>query len=153
MAGGPFKFVTSILYILRVVKDLVRPFVGLNHVIYCDNFYSSGPLVDLLAKDSIFLTGTVKKCARDFPVSLKGPRKADDKRYFVFPVLFGSPHNAGFTSNIIIDVLASCTHSCMQLGGRGWLRACAYACGAWRMANWILVAHVRTYISDYSRVV
>ena len=28
----------------RVVKDLVGPFVGLNHVIYCDNFYSSGPL-------------------------------------------------------------------------------------------------------------
>ena len=46
---------------MRVVKDLVHPFVGLNHVIYCDNFYSSGPLVDLLAKDSIFLTGTIKK--------------------------------------------------------------------------------------------
>ena len=48
---------------MRVVKDLVRPFVGLNHVIYCDNFYSSGPLVDMLAKDSIFLTDTIKKCA------------------------------------------------------------------------------------------
>ena len=78
---------------LRVVKDLVRPFVGLNHVIYCDNFYSSGPLVDLLAKDSIFLVGTIKKCARGFPVSLKGvkppkgsyvPDRVDDKRYFVF---------------------------------------------------------------------
>ena len=35
---------------MRVVKHLVRPFVGLNHVIYCDNFYSNGPLVDLLSK-------------------------------------------------------------------------------------------------------
>ena len=61
---------------MRVVKDLVRPFVGLNHVIYCDNFYSSGPLVDLLAKDSIFLAGTIKKCARGFPVSLKGVKGA-----------------------------------------------------------------------------
>ena len=78
---------------MRVVKDLVRPFVGLNHVIYCDNFYSSGPLVDLLAKDSIYLAGTTKKCARGFPVSLKGVKppkgsyvsdRVDDKRYFVF---------------------------------------------------------------------
>ena len=93
---------------MRVVKDLVRPFVGLNlasypgrpgyeaslnHVIYCDNFYSSGLLVDLLAKDSIFLTDTIKKCARGFPVSLKGVKppkgsyvsdRVDDKRYFVF---------------------------------------------------------------------
>ena len=71
---------------MRVVKDLVRPFVGLNHVIYC-------PLFDLLAKDSIFLAGTIKKCARGFPVSLKGVKppkgsyvsdRVDDKRYFVF---------------------------------------------------------------------
>ena len=74
---------------MRVVKDLVRPFVGLNHVIYC-------PLVDLLAKDSIFLAGTIKQCARGFPVSLKGVKppkgsyvsdRVDDKRYFVFQIV------------------------------------------------------------------
>ena len=78
---------------MRVVKHLVRPFVGLNHVIYCDNFYSNGPLVDLLSKDSIFLVGTIEKCARGFPLSLKGVKppkgsyvsdRVDDKRYFVF---------------------------------------------------------------------
>ena len=62
-------------------------------MIYCDNFYSSGPLVDLLAKDSIFLTGTIKKCARGFPVSLKSVKppkggyvsdRVDDKRYLCF---------------------------------------------------------------------
>ena len=33
----------------RVVKDLAGPFVGLNHVIHCDNFYSS-----------IFIAGTLR---------------------------------------------------------------------------------------------
>ena len=37
-------------------------FAGLNHVVYCDNFYSSGPLADELAKDQIFIVGTIKKC-------------------------------------------------------------------------------------------
>ena len=77
----------------RVVKDLVGPFVGLNHVICCDNFYSSGPLVDMLAKDAIFIAGTIKKCAKGFPECLKSVKPAkgsyvvhtvDDKRYFVF---------------------------------------------------------------------
>ena len=77
----------------RVVKDLVGPFEGVNHVVYCDNFYSSGPLVDMLAKDHIFFAGTIKKCAKGFPECLrrvkplKGSYVAhtvDDKRYFVF---------------------------------------------------------------------
>lgn len=77
----------------RVVSDLVAPFVGLNHVVYCDNFYSSGPLVDMLANDKIFVAGTIKKCARGFPDSLKRAKpplggyvseRVDDKCYFVF---------------------------------------------------------------------
>ena len=32
----------------RVVKYLVGPFEGFNHVVYMDNFFTSGPLVDLL---------------------------------------------------------------------------------------------------------
>ena len=58
---------------MRVVNDLVRPFVGLSHVIYCDNFYSNGPLLDMLAKDSIFLIGTIKKCVC---VRLKSAKQA-----------------------------------------------------------------------------
>ena len=77
----------------RVVSDLVAPFVGLNHVVYCDNFYSSGPLVDMLAKDKIFVAGTIKKCAKGFPDSLKRVKplpgtyvseRVDEKCYFVF---------------------------------------------------------------------
>ena len=55
----------------RVVLDLTALFVGVNHVVYCDNFYSSGPLADALANDKIFITGTIKKNASGFPDSLK----------------------------------------------------------------------------------
>ena len=55
----------------RVVDDLVAPFTGVNHVVYCDNFYSSGPLVEILASDKILFAGTIKKCAKGFPASLK----------------------------------------------------------------------------------
>ena len=46
---------------MKVVKELVCPFVGLNRVIYFDNFYSNGPLFDLLAKDSIFFSQVPSK--------------------------------------------------------------------------------------------
>lgn len=77
----------------RVVLDLVAPFVGLNHVVYCDNFYSSGPLADMLAKEKVFITGTIKKNASGFPESLKNAKppqggylseRVGDKCYFVF---------------------------------------------------------------------
>ena len=37
----------------RVVGDLVVPFTGVNRVVYCDSFYSSGPLVEMLASEHI----------------------------------------------------------------------------------------------------
>ena len=44
---------------MRVVSDLTAPFEGLNHVVYCDNYFTSGPLVEMLAKKKIFLAGNV----------------------------------------------------------------------------------------------
>ena len=35
--------------VARVVKDLVGPLSGLNHVVYMDNYFTSGPLVEELA--------------------------------------------------------------------------------------------------------
>ena len=35
----------------RVVMELVSPFFGLNHVLYLDNFFTSGPLVSELYKE------------------------------------------------------------------------------------------------------
>ena len=50
----------------RVVGDLVAPFTGVNHVDYCDNFYSSGPLVETLPSEQIFFAGTIKNVPRVF---------------------------------------------------------------------------------------
>ena len=35
-------------------------------MLYCDHFYSSGPLVDYLARDRIFFVGTIKRIPKDF---------------------------------------------------------------------------------------
>ena len=55
----------------QVVKDLVGPFSGSNHVVYMDNFFTSGPLVEELAQDKIYAAGTIKQRAVGFPESLK----------------------------------------------------------------------------------
>ena len=77
----------------RVVGDLVAPFTGVNHVVYCDNFYSSGPLVKMLAGEQIFFAGTIKKFNKGFPASLKNAKPprgtylsetVEGTSYFVF---------------------------------------------------------------------
>ena len=55
--------------VIKVVQDLVSPFTNLNHVLYCDDFYSSGPLVKWC---QIYFAGTIKQRACGFPESLKG---------------------------------------------------------------------------------
>ena len=50
-------------------KDLVGPFSGSNHM---DNFFTSGPLVEELDLDKIYVAGTIKQRAVGFPESLKG---------------------------------------------------------------------------------
>ena len=40
-------------------------------MVYCDNFYSSAPLVNKLAEDKVFFAGTIKRSAEGFPGSLK----------------------------------------------------------------------------------
>ena len=77
----------------RVVTELVEPFKNSNHVVYLDNYYTSGPLIDTLAKDQIYVVGTIQQRAKGFPVSLKGIKLAKgeysattvgDIRYFAF---------------------------------------------------------------------
>ena len=40
-------------------------------MVYCDNCYSSAPLVDQLAEDKVFFAGSINECAKGFPDSLK----------------------------------------------------------------------------------
>lgn len=79
--------------IMRVVQDLVGPFIGMNHVLYCDNFFTSGPLVEALLEDDIYVTGTIQQRAAGFPGGLKGVKpgkgcyaveKVGNTSYFVF---------------------------------------------------------------------
>ena len=55
-----------------VGKDLTWPFSGFYHVVYMDNYFTSGPLVELLAENKIVVVGTIKERAVGFPDSLKG---------------------------------------------------------------------------------
>ena len=50
----------------RVVGDLVAPFTGVNHVVYCDNFYSSGPLVKIWPVNKYSLLVLLKNVPRVF---------------------------------------------------------------------------------------
>ena len=51
----------------RVVKYLVGPFD-----VYMDNFFTSGPLVEDLAKNKIYVTGTIRQTSKGFPENLRG---------------------------------------------------------------------------------
>ena len=44
---------------------------GLNHVLYCEKFYSSGPLADALIKQQIFIVSTIKKYATGFSENIR----------------------------------------------------------------------------------
>ena len=70
-SGIPGKKTPEKGLVMRVVSELVAPFAGLNHVVYCANIYSSAPLVDKLAEDKVFFAGTIKKSAKGFPDILK----------------------------------------------------------------------------------
>ena len=57
--------------IKKVVLDLMAPFQGMNHVVYLDNYFTSGPLVDELAKVKTYTVGTIQQGASGFPQALK----------------------------------------------------------------------------------
>lgn len=55
-----------------VVHGLLERFYGQQHVVYMDNFYTSGPLIEELRSQGVFTVGTILKNAAGFPTSLKG---------------------------------------------------------------------------------
>ena len=46
-------FLLWLSFIVRVISDFTRPSEGLNYVVYCNNYYSSGPLIEMLASKKI----------------------------------------------------------------------------------------------------
>jgi len=65
------KKVTEKGLTLRVVKDLLSVYVGLNHVVYMDNYFTSGPLIEALEMDGIYTTGTIKRRSQGYPRDLR----------------------------------------------------------------------------------
>ena len=47
----------------RVVFEFVSPFSGLNHVLYLDDYFTSGPLVEELYKEQIDVASTIQQRA------------------------------------------------------------------------------------------
>ena len=50
----------------RVVMDLVSHFSGLNHVLYLDNYFTSGPLVKELYEEQIYVVSSIQQRAEQF---------------------------------------------------------------------------------------
>ena len=73
--------VSEVGLVSRVVKTLLEPYYDYNHVLYCDNFFTNGPLASDLAQKKVYLVGTIRQNAQGFPECLKSckPRKGDYK--------------------------------------------------------------------------
>ena len=70
----------------RVVLDLVEPYVGLEHVVYLDNYFTTVDLALRLAERGIGIVGTAKSNCQGLPDSLKGKPKIDKGDYVCIPV-------------------------------------------------------------------
>ena len=53
-----------------VVHDLTQNFIGKNHHIFCDNFFTSVSLPEDLLNDNNYLCGTTRAIRKDFPKEL-----------------------------------------------------------------------------------
>ena len=105
----------------RVVKDLVGPFEGFNHVVYMDNFFNSGPLVEDLAKNKIYVAGTIRQTSKGFPENLRGLKlskgsyaceKVGEVCYYVFE----DRRTVSFISNVFPESMETSVVR-MQLDG------------------------------------
>ena len=96
--------------VTQVVKDLVGSFSGFNHVIYMDNYFTSGPIVEELAQDKVYVAGTIKKTVVGFPEGLKSVKlsmsnnayeRVGDICYYVLKTTVG----CDFVSNVFPEAM------------------------------------------------
>ncbi len=59
----------------RVVKDLVRPIQGHNHIVNCDYYFTSPALFEDLLQNRTYARGTVRTNRKDFPARLLDDRQ------------------------------------------------------------------------------
>lgn len=96
---------------MRVVQDLVRPFSDCNHVVYLDNYYTSGPLVDALLEMKVYTVGTIQQRARGFPSCLKG-LKPPEGRYAAKSV--GDTCYFTFKDRTLVNLVTNAFPECME---------------------------------------
>lgn len=59
----------------RVVRDLTNGIQGVNHIVNCDNYFSSPELFFGLLDDGLYARGTVRSNRKDFPARLLDDRQ------------------------------------------------------------------------------
>ncbi|KAG8332635.1 hypothetical protein J6590_108176 [Homalodisca vitripennis] len=64
----------------QVVMDVVEPFIGKNHHVYFDNFFSSFNLANMLLEKDTYSCGTVRINRFGWPTELKKPKSLKLKR-------------------------------------------------------------------------
>ena len=94
----------------RVVHELLAGFTELNHVVYMDNFYTSGEVAEELAKDKIYIAGTIKPDAKGFPAELKNvtPSKGEYAAYRSGDIVYYVFHDrkvVRFISNVFPEAM------------------------------------------------
>ena len=109
----------------NVVHRLLTPFYGHQHVVYMDNFYTSGPLIEELAKQNVFTVGTILKNAAGFPASLKDVvlDKGDYTSMTVGDIsysMFNDRRVVSFATNVFPDHMP---HTVMRMHKDGTLRS------------------------------
>ena len=77
---------------MRVVSELVSPFAGLNHVVYCDNFYSS--------EDKVLFAGELlKSLLRSFQIKSTHPEVVMYLKKLVLTLVFQDRKKVCFVTN------------------------------------------------------
>lgn len=68
----PFQRVHGLGY--RVVHDMTRDLIGLNHCVYFDRFFTSIPLMESLLSENIYACGTLMTNRKGVPTEIKQKR-------------------------------------------------------------------------------
>jgi hypothetical protein len=70
-----------------IVMDLLQPYVGKGHHLYCDNYFSSPNLALKLLQQNTFLTGTVRRNRKHMPKLARRMKKGEVEVYHANNVL------------------------------------------------------------------
>ena len=91
----------------RVVLDLVEPFVGLEHVVYLDNFFTSLDLALRLADMGMGIVGTAKANCEGLPDGLRGKLDLDKGDYLCIPAAQGEVNFYAYSDRNLVRFITN----------------------------------------------